>query len=133
MANIDDRHFRFSGNLHGIDWKKVTKSCIPYVNDARINYMMSLAGAVSLNPLILITSVVVDDTLSQSPTIIGDRSFYQSLNQYAENLIRSHLEYEAHPINRKRKLCECFETCLEKIREVTINEHTQSNKTSATA
>ena len=97
MTNIDDRYFRFSGSLHGIDWKKVAKSTIPHLNDDRINYMMSLAGAVSLNPLILITGIIVDDTLIQSPTIIGYRSFYQALNQYAENLIRSHLEYEAHP------------------------------------
>ena len=97
MTNIDDRYFRFSGSLHGIDWKKVAKSTIPHLNDDRINYMMSLAGAVSLNPLILITGIIVDDTLSQSPTIIGARSFYQALNQYAEKLIRSHLEYEVHP------------------------------------
>ena len=96
-TDIDDRHFRFSGSLHGFDWKKVTKSSIPYLNDARIDYMMSLAGAVSLNPLILITSVVVDDTLSQSPTIIDDKSFFQDLTLFAEKLIRSHLEQEVHP------------------------------------
>ena len=59
MTNIDDCHFRFSGSLHGIDWKKVAKSTIPHLNCDRINYMMSLAGAVSLNPLILITSTIV--------------------------------------------------------------------------
>ena len=97
MKVIDDRHFRFSGTLHGIDWQKVIKSSIPHLNGARINYMMSLAGAVSLNPLILITSVVVDDTLSQSPTIIDDKSFFQDLTLFAEKLIRSHLEQEVHP------------------------------------
>ena len=97
MKIIDDRHFRFSGTLHVIDWRKVIKSSIPHLNGARINYMMSLAGAVSLNPLILISSVVVDDTLSQSPTIIDDKSFFQDLNLFAETLIRSHLEHEVHP------------------------------------
>ena len=117
MNNIDDRHFRFSGSLHGFDWKKVTKSSIPYLNDARIDYMMSLAGAVSLNPLILITSTIVDDTLSQSPTVIDDKSFYHALNQFAEKLIRSHLEYETHP-RYNRALASIWETFQHKNEKV---------------
>ena len=94
---IDDSHFRFSGSLHGIDWKKTAKSSIPNLNDAKINYVMSIAGAVSLNPLILITSIIVDDTLSQSSTTIDDKRFFQAVNDLAEKLIRSHLEKEPHP------------------------------------
>ena len=94
---LDESHFRYTRVLHGIDWKRITKSSVPFCNDDRIDYLLSVAGAVSLNPLILISSIIVDDVLSQYPEDIGDKTFFQQLNQLAKNLVRAHLEYSPHP------------------------------------
>ena len=93
MKALDDTNFRFSKSLRGIDWKKIAKSSLPLLNDERIDYVLSLAGAVSVNPLILITSIIVDDILSQSPITLGEKHFQQELSQLAESMVRSYLEH----------------------------------------
>ena len=72
MAIFDDSHFRFSSAFHGLDWQKITRSCNPSLNKGRIDYLLSVAGAFSLNPLLLITTTIVDDRLNIPPTELTD-------------------------------------------------------------
>ena len=92
MAVLSDDTFRFSTSLHTLDWKKIAKSEMPFLNDERIDYVLSLAGAFSLNPLLLITGIIVDDKLRQFPTVVGDKTFFRNLTTLADTLVRSHHE-----------------------------------------
>ena len=63
LYELPDSHVRFTRHLHGINWRDVAKSSTPFLHDGRIEYLLSLAGAYSINPLILIASMVVDKEL----------------------------------------------------------------------
>ena len=91
---FDDSHFRFSSAFHGLDWKSIVKSLNPSLNEDRVDYLLSLAGAFSLNPLLLIATTIVHDKLRKSPT---DSKFSHNLNQLATHLLRSHAEDVLHP------------------------------------
>ena len=95
---IDDNHFRFSTSLHGFDWRQIMRQSLPFLNDDRLDYVMSLAGAVSLNPLFLITSILMDDKLNQPLRSVSDKDFFQDMNQLAETFVRSYVDLEIHPM-----------------------------------
>ena len=93
---LDDRHFWFSRSWHGNHWRKIIKTSLPFLNGARIDYILSLAGSVSLNPLVLMTTIIVDDELHQSSTDMENGKFFQDLTRLAQNLVRSNLEDPIH-------------------------------------
>ena len=97
MAIFDDSHFRFSSAFHGLDWQKITRSCNPSLNKGRIDYLLSVAGAFSLNPLLLITTTIVDDRLNIPPTELTDIGFFKAIKQLATDLVRSNVEDGVHP------------------------------------
>ena len=97
MDVFDDGHFRFTSAFRGLDWKKITKSCNPSLNQERVDYLLSLAGAFSLNPLLLITTTIVDDTLNMSPAMNSfDNGFFQALKQSATDLVRYNVDGGKH-------------------------------------
>ena len=89
---MNDDTFRFSTSLHTLGWKKIANSEMPFLNVERIDYVLSLAGAFSLNPLLLITGIIVDAKLSQFPTAMGDKAFFQNLTTFADTSVRSYHE-----------------------------------------
>ena len=97
MEVFDDRHFRFSSIFHGLDWQSIAKSCNPSLSKERVDYLLSLAGAFSLNPLLLITTTIVHYELKMSPPELGYFEFSHDLKQIAQNLIRSNVEDDTHP------------------------------------
>ena len=82
-------HVKFHKNLHPIEWRTVAKSSIPSLNQDRIDYIMSIAGAYSLNPLILITMLAMNGDLMKIPT---NNEFNQRFREMSENMARTHLE-----------------------------------------
>ena len=88
-------HVKFTRHLDVINWREVVKSSLPFMNKDRMDYLMSLCGAYSLNPLLLITTVLVDTDIAPMTT---DREFNHRLRQRAEHLARTHLDDADHPI-----------------------------------
>ena len=98
ISVFDDNHFRFSEAFHGLDWKQIAKSCNPSLSTNRIDYLLSVAGAFSLNPLLLITTTIVDDELNMSPTMSSyDNGFFRVLKRSASDLLRYNLDGGKHP------------------------------------
>ena len=82
-------HVKFHKNLHPIEWRTVAKSSIPSLNQDRIDYIMSISGAYSINPIILMTMLMMDSDLMKIPT---HNEFNQRFREMAENMARTHLE-----------------------------------------
>ena len=82
-------HVKFNRHLHEVNWRNVAKSTLPSMNKDRIDFVMSLCGAYSLNPLILITTVLADKDLAMTST---DREFNHRIRQIADDFARKHLE-----------------------------------------
>ena len=88
-------HVKFTRHLHSIDWIHIARTTLPYLNQDKVGYLLSTAGAYSINPLILISSVAVDSDLVKTYT---DRQFNQALRQRADDLARAHLEADEQSI-----------------------------------
>ena len=95
---LEGSHFKFHGDLHAINWRAIAKSITPMLNKDRIDYLLSLAGAYSLSPLILITSIQVHDDIRKAST---DREFENRLWKVTEKLARAHLEHSEHEYHNK--------------------------------
>ena len=91
---LKDSHFKFTHHLHNVNWREIAIRSTPDLNEDRVDFLLSLAGAYSLNPLLLIASVQVNDDMKLAPT---DRKFYVALKQMAEGLARAHLNHGQHP------------------------------------
>ena len=89
---LDNNYFKFNRPLHGVEWKMVIRSNLPFLNKARSDYILSLAGAYSLNPLILVTTVMVDEELSKPLIDTDDDDFRHRIRLFADTIARSHLE-----------------------------------------
>ena len=87
---MKDSHFKFDQNLHSVHWRGVLKSNTPFLNKDRVDYLLSIAGAFSLNPLLLISSVHVDENLKEAST---DREYENGIRKTADSLARLHLEH----------------------------------------
>ena len=87
-------YVKFTRNLHVFDWGNIAKSRLPLLNQDRVDYLMSIAGSYSINPLILITSVMIDIDLMKAPT---NRKFNRGFRQIAEEITRTHLQVAKNP------------------------------------
>ena len=43
MATLGDSSFRYSANLHSLDWRKIAKLSVPLLNDGKIDYRTFIA------------------------------------------------------------------------------------------
>ena len=89
LASVSkDHHFKFTRQLHQINWKHVAKSSMPFLHKGRMAHLRSLAGAYSLNPLMLMSGIIMDNELRINPI---DADFNIGLRTLAEKLVRSHM------------------------------------------
>ena len=87
-------YVKFTRNLHGLDWGNIAKLRIPMLNQDRVDYLMSIAGSYSINPLILITILMMDSDLMKAPT---NKKFHRRFRQIAEEITRTHLQVGKNP------------------------------------
>ena len=86
---LSPSHVKFTRQLHSINWIDIARTTLPYLDKDKVGYLLSIAGAYSINPLVLISSVAVESDLVKTYT---DREFNQALRQRADDLARAHLE-----------------------------------------
>ena len=94
---LQDSHFKFTRHLHQIDWRAVARANTPFLNKDRVDFLLSLAGAYSMSPLILITMVQVDNNLKEAST---DREFNHAIREVADTLTRSHMEHDTRSTHK---------------------------------
>ena len=82
-------HVKFNPKLHEIKWRNVAQSTLLSLNQDRIDYLLSISGAYSINPLILITIVMMDNDLMKTPS---NSQFNQRFRKIVEDMARAHLE-----------------------------------------
>ena len=87
-------HVKFTRHLHVLDWRNIAKSRLPLLNQERVDYLMSIAGSYSINPLILITILMMDSDLMKAPT---NKKFNRRFRQIAEEITRTHLQVGKNP------------------------------------
>ena len=122
-------HVKFTPHLHVVNWRNVVKSTLPSMNTDRIDYLMSLAGAFSINPLILITIVMTDKDLAMAST---DREFNQQIRYISDNFARKHLDNGEDPTYTTleatiRKVFEADEYMVNKFLEIYSGLHRKHN------
>ena len=98
MKDLEDGDFWYSTSLHGVDWKK---DFMEFLSHHKRDILLSISGAFSLNPLLLITSVILDDEMKLSSSETCDKEFLINLKQLAHDLATSYLEIEKSKQKRK--------------------------------
>ena len=91
---LKSSHVKFDRHLHVVNWRNIAKSRLPSLNQDRVDYVMSISGALSINPLILITILMIDSDLMKEPT---NKKFHRQFRQISEKIARTHLENGDNP------------------------------------
>ena len=91
---LEDSHFRFSGWMHHVNWRSVIENSATFMNNGKQEILQSLAGAHSINPLVLLTSVIVEDKLDLANTHLSDQDFFNGLKRLSTLLVRSHNQFQ---------------------------------------
>ena len=66
----------------------------PFLNQGKRAILLSLSGAHSINPLILLTSVIIDEELDLANTDKSEKNFFKGLKKLSTFLVRFNNQFE---------------------------------------
>ena len=85
---------QISASVSSVKIKLSNFSCTPFLNDARRKLVLSIAGAFGINPLVLITSIVMRGECKETRVDRSDKDFQVDLHDMAHSMVESYLELE---------------------------------------
>ena len=85
-AIINMVHLRYTSDLHNVDWKNVIRRSFPLLPIHRKDSILHIGGEYSINPLVLLTKVLLDETENSSYSQRSDKDFSKNLKQFANKL-----------------------------------------------
>ena len=91
---LENIHFWFHSSIHHVHWDQILKDSTPFLNDARRKLVLSIAGAFGINPLVLITSIVMRGECKETRVDRSDKDFQVDLHDMAHSMVVSYLELE---------------------------------------
>ena len=91
---LENSHFWFHSSIHHVHWDQILKDSTPFLNDARRKLVLSIAGAFGINPLVLITSIVMRGECKETRVDRSDKDFQVDLHDMAHSMVVSYLELE---------------------------------------
>ena len=81
-------NLRYSRQLHNVDWEKVVRQELPFLNDHRWNNILHVAGRYSINPGVLIVKLLLENEYGSSSMLKSDYEFLSDLKEFANDLAR---------------------------------------------
>ena len=79
-------HLRYTSDLHNVDWRNVIRRSFPLLPNHRKDSILHIGGEYSINPLVLLTKVLLDETENSSYSQRSDKDFSKNLKQFANKL-----------------------------------------------
>ena len=85
--NVSEIEFTYAQKFHSIQWENLMKEHIPSLNKGKRELVMAICGKLSLNPLVLITRLVLDDATDVSNADHSEEDFLNAINRLAKSLV----------------------------------------------
>ena len=79
-------HLRYTSDLHSVDWKNLIRRSFPLLPNHRKDSILHIGGEYSINPLVLLTKVLLDEEENSSYSQRSDKEFSKNLKQFANKL-----------------------------------------------
>ena len=98
-AVMEDTDLRYSRSLHGIDWESVINMELPITSQYRKNAILHISGQFSINPLLLLSKVIQDQTDIHDYVFKSDSEFRISLKSFANELSRYDQDFDYEMAN----------------------------------
>ena len=80
--------------MHDIQWQPVIEKSATFLNRGKQDILRSLAGAHSINPMVLLTFVMVEKELELASPHQSDQDFFNGLKRLSTAVVRSHNQFE---------------------------------------
>ena len=80
-------NLRYTYDLHNVDWKNVIRGSLPFLSPHREENILHISGEYSINPLVLLTKVFLDENenkIKYSRT--SDKEYTKNLKRFANGL-----------------------------------------------
>ena len=95
---MEDITLRYSSHLNTIDWEDLLNKELPLTSHHRKNILLHLSGQYSINPLLLLSKIVIDQTDVYGYAIKSDEEFRTSLKAFANDLSRYDQDFDSQNI-----------------------------------
>ena len=86
-AIMNKMNLRYTYDLHNVDWKNVIRGSLPFLSPHREGNILHISGEYSINPLVLLTKVFLDENenkIKYSRT--SDKEYTKNLKRFANGL-----------------------------------------------
>ena len=78
----------FGAHLYNVSWTAVFKEVTPKLSPARGKFILMVAGTSTVSPLIILTSLIIDNTID----VASDATFHQKVKTFAEEILGQYME-----------------------------------------
>ena len=96
---MDDTPLRYTMYLNSIDWEDLFNKELPLTSPLRKSIISHLSGEHSINPLLMLTKVVMDKTDVYGYAMKSDDEFGISLKHFAKEMSRYDQEFDSQIAN----------------------------------
>ena len=86
--------FWFSNDLHKLQWPKILKETVPFLNGVRQEVLLDVAGTYSLNPFLLITKILIEKQLNSTRSIKTDKEFTIKMIKLSDSMVKLYSKYD---------------------------------------
>ena len=91
-AIMDMMTFRYAPNLHKVDCRKYVKRALPFLSDNRRSSILHISGEFSINPLLILTNVLIEEEKNRPYSTRSDKDFSKDLKRFANDLSLNYQE-----------------------------------------
>ena len=77
-----------------MDWISVMENSAPFLNDEKREILLGLSGDHSINPMVLLTIVILDDELGLASVAQGEKEFFDGLKRLSTSLVKFSNQFE---------------------------------------
>ena len=86
-AIMNKMNLRYTYDLHNVDWKNVIRGSLPFLSPHREGNILHISGEYSINPLVLLTKVLLDEKENQIKySRTSDKEYTKNLKRFANGL-----------------------------------------------
>ena len=95
QAVLEGTTLRYTSNLHGIDWENMINNELSITSNDRKSNILHMSGQYSINPLILLSKVILDETDIYRYVMKSDNEFRLSLKSFANELSKYDQDFDS--------------------------------------
>ena len=84
----------FGSHLYNVSWASVFKEAAPMLPSERRKFILVVAGTSTINPMLILTSLIIDNKIGTSRS---DTVFRQDVKSFAEEILNQYMESSQIP------------------------------------